>query len=207
MVGYLEAVSTMHTRGVVIDEKDYIFTLMVVLDEPIQNAFALAYDVSEFKKFIGTEDEDVYLSTKTKDAENMLAQQNIIQLRDLLDESYRAQVQADALNLKDFRFSGQETVQILNNLLKTRIDDLESSSVKDVVSLLKALADQGALETGDGGFSKHFIQISPKYPALCTSCNREFDCYVGLGAICPHCGQEYHWSEEECRFYPQPNKL
>lgn len=207
MVGYLEAVSAMHTRGIVIDEKDYIFALMVVLDEPVQNAFALAYDVSEFKKFIGTEDEEAYLSTKKKDAENMLSQQGIIQLKGLLEESYRAQVQADALNLKDFRFSGQETVQILNNLLKTRIDDLESSSVKDVVSLLKALSDQGALEMGDGGFSRHFVQISPKYPALCVVCNREFDCYVGLGAKCPHCGQEYHWSEKEQRYYPQPSKL
>lgn len=207
MVGYLESVSTMHTRGVVIDEKDYIFTLMVVLGESPQNAFAFAYDMSEFKKFVGTEDEDAYLSTKKKDADTMLTQQSIIQLKGLLEESYRAQVQADALNLKDFRFSGQETVQILNNLLKTRIDDLESSSVKDVVSLLKALSDQGALEMGDGGFSRHFVQISPKFPALCVACNREFDCYVGLGAKCPHCGQEYRWSEEEQRYYPQPQKL
>lgn len=207
MVGLLESISTMHTRGIAIDDKDYIFTLMVVLGESPQNAFALAYDMSEFKKAIGTEDEEVYLSTKKKDAETMLAQQNIIQLKDLLDESYRAQVQSDALKLKDFRFSGQETVQILNNLLKTRIDDLESSSVRDVVALLKALSDQGALEVGDGGFSRHFVHISPKFPALCSACNREFDCYVGLGAKCPHCGQKYLWSEEEHRFYPQPSKL
>ena len=89
MTGYLEAVSTMHTRGVVIDEKDYIFTLMVVLGESPQNAFAFAYDMSEFKKVIGTEDEDAYLSTKTKDAENMLAQRQIIQLKDWLEEAYR----------------------------------------------------------------------------------------------------------------------
>ena len=58
MVGYLEAVSTMHTRGVAIDEKDYIFTLMVVLNESPQNAFAFAYDMSEFKKVIGTVEEE-----------------------------------------------------------------------------------------------------------------------------------------------------
>lgn len=207
MVGYLEAVSTMHTRGIVIDEKDYIFTLCVVLGESPQNAFALAYDISEFKKVIGTEEEDAYLSTKKKDAETMLTQQSIIQLKDLLDESYRAQVQSSALNLTDYHFSGQETVQILNNLLKTRIDDLESSSVKDVVSLLKALSDQGALEMGDGGFSRHFIQISPKFLALCTSCNREFDAYSGIGAVCPHCHQVYKWSEEEQRFYPKVEHL
>lgn len=207
MVGYLEAFSTMHTRGVAIDEKDYIFTLMVVLGESPQNAFAFAYDMSEFKEVIGTEYEDAYLSTKTKDAENMLAQQQIIQLKDLLEESYRAQVQSDALNLKDFRFSGQETVQILNNLLKSRVDDLESSSVRDVVSLLKALSEQGALEMGDGGFSRHFVQISPKFLALCTSCNREFDAYAGVGAVCPHCHQQYHWSSEESRFYPKMQHL
>jgi len=206
MTGFLEAVSTMHTRGIVIDEKDYIFTLMVVLGESPQNAFALAYDMSEFKKVIGTEDEDAYLSTKTKDAENMLAQQQIIQLKDLLEESYRAQIQSASLNLSDYHFSGQETVQILNNLLKTRIDDLESSSVKDVVSLLKALSDQGALETGDGGFSRHFIQIRPKFNSLCL-CGREIDVYAGLDCICPHCHQVYKWSEEEKRFYPSVEHL
>lgn len=207
MTGYLESVATMHTRGVTIDEKDYIFTLMIVIGETPQNAFAIAYDMTEFKKFIGTEDEDAYLLSKRKDAETMLAHQNVIQLRDLLEESYRAQIQSASLNLTDYHFSGQETVQILNNLLKTRIDDLESSSVKDVVSLLKALSEQGALEMGDGGFSRHFVQILPKFNALCVSCNREFECHSGIGATCPHCHQQYQWSSEENRFYPQPSKL
>lgn len=207
MVGYLEAVSTMHTRGVVIDEKDYIFTLMIVLGEEPQNAFAMAYDISELKNVMGTEEEEAYLSTKKKDADNMLAQQQIIQLKDLLEESYRAQIQSASLNLTDYHFSGQETVQILNNLLKTRIDDLESSSVKDVVSLLKALSDQGALEVGDGGFSRHFVQIFPKFNALCTQCGKEFDAMRGLSAKCPHCGQVYTWMQDEKKYIPQPQKL
>ena len=197
----------MHTRGIVIDEKDYIFTLCIVLGEAPQNAFAFAYDMSEFKKYIGTEDEDTYLSSKKKDAENILSAQSISQLKDLLSESYRAQIQSASLNLKDYHFSGQETVQILNNLLKTRINDLESSNVKDIVSLLKALSDQGALESGDGGFSKHFIQVFPKYTGLCVTCGREFDIHAGVGAVCPHCQQQYQWSQEEERFYPQPQKL
>lgn len=207
MVGFLEAVSTMHTRGVVIDEKDYIFTLMVVLNESPQNAFALAYDIGNFKKVIGTEDEDSYLLSKTKDAENMLEQQNIIQLRDFLAESYKTQVQAEALNLKDFKFSGQEAVQILNNLLKTRIDDLESSSVRDVVGIIKTLSETGALDTGDSGFSRHFIIVKDKYPAICTTCNHEIDIYPGVGAVCPFCSQHYTWSSEENRFYPSVEHL
>lgn len=207
MVGFLESVSTMHTRGVVIDEKDYIFTLMVVLNESPQNAFALAYDIGNFKKVIGTEDEDSYLLSKTKDAENMLEQQNIIQLRDFLAESYKTQVQAEALNLKDFKFSGQEAVQILNNLLKTRIDDLESSSVRDVVGIIKTLSETGALDTGDSGFSRHFIIVKDKYPAICTTCNHEIDIYPGVGAVCPFCSQHYTWSSEENRFYPSVEHL
>lgn len=207
MVGYLEAVSTMHTRGVVIDEKDYIFTLMVVLNEPPQNAFAFAYDMSEFKKVIGTEDEDAYLSTKTKDAENMLAQRQIIQLKDWLEEAYRAQVQSASLNLTDYHFSGQETVQILNNLLKTRIDDLESSSVKDVVSLLKALSDQGALEMGDGGFSRHFVQIPAKFNILCPQCNREGYAVEGLDFRCEFCGHVAKWDESSKRYWPNLTSL
>lgn len=207
MVGYLESVSTMHTRGVVIDEKDYIFTLMVVLNESPQNAFALAYDIGNFKKVIGTEDEDSYLLSKTKDAENMLEQQNIIQLRDFLAESYKTQVQAEALNLKDFKFSGQEAVQILNNLLKTRIDDLESSSVRDVVGIIKTLSETGALDTGDSGFSRHFIIVKDKYPAICATCNHEIDIYPGVGAVCPFCSQHYTWSSEENRFYPSVEHL
>lgn len=207
MVGYLEAVSAMHTRGVNIDEKDYIFALSVALGEEPQNAFALAYDLTELKKVMGTEDEDAYLATKKKDAEILLAQQNIVQLKDLIDESYKSQVQAEALNLKDFRFSGQEAVQILNNLLKTRIDDLESSSVKDVIGIIKTLSDTGALDTGDSGFSRHFVVVKDKFSALCTACNREFDCFPGLGATCPHCGQQYHWIAEENKFIPAPQTL
>lgn len=206
MVGYLESVNVMHTRGITIDEKDYVFTLMVVLGETPQTAYAMTYDTSEFKKNVGTEDEESYLLSKRNESESLLAQQSITQLRDFLEESYRAHVQSEALNLKDFRFTGQETVQILNNLLKTRVDDLESSSVRDVVSLLKALSEQGALEMGDGGFSRHFIQISPKFNALCV-CGHEIDVYPGIDCICPHCRQVFRWSEEEKRFYPNVEHL
>ena len=207
MIGYLEALNTMHTRGVSIDEKDYKFTLMVVLGETPQVAYGMVYDTSEFRKHIGTEEEEAYLSSKKDVAERTLAQQSIMQLKDVLSEAYRAQIQKASLNLTDYHFSGQETVQILNNLLKTRIDDLETSSVKDVVSLLKALSEQGALEMGDGGFSRHFIQVFPKFTALCISCNREFQTSEGLGCVCPHCGQQYQWVEEQQKFIPSPTRL
>lgn len=206
MIGYLEALNVMHTRSITIDEKDYLFTLMVVLDEEPQKAYALAYDLPEFKKHIGTEEEDEYLASKKKDADAMLEKQDIMQLKDLLAESLRTQIQAAALNLENYTFTGQEAVQILNNLLKTRMDDLESASVRDVVGIIKMLTEQGALETGDGGFSRHFVVVHPKFNALCV-CGREFECHAGVGVKCPHCGQVYEWSESEQRFFPEPNHL
>lgn len=207
MIGFINALNTMHTRAMTISEKDYIFTLMVVLGEDPNVAYAIAYDTQEMKKNLGTEKEDSYFFSKSTIANAALEQQNIEQLKDLLSNSYRAEIQKSALNLSEYKFSGEETVQILNSLLKTRIEDLESSSVRDVVGIIKMLTEQGALETGDGGFSKHFIVVKDPFEALCVNCNREFDCYPGIGAKCPFCGAVYNWSTEENRFYPQPAKL
>lgn len=203
MIGFAEALETMKTRGVTIDEKDYFFTLMVVLQDTPQNAFALVYDTDEYKKQVGGAHEEAYLASKEQSANDILCKQNIVQLRELLEESFREQVQAETLTLKDFRFSGKETVQILNNLLKTRIDDMENSSVKDIVSVIKTLSDQGALDVGDSGFARHFIQVFPPYTAVCVSCSKEFEAHAGMGVVCPHCHQQYRWSTEEERFYPE----
>ena len=207
MIAYADISNTLHTRGVEITTQDFFFVLLVTLGERKDYAYAMAYDNENFKKHIGTDEEGEYLASHEKDANTMLIQQHIVQLSDIINEAYRADIQAKALNLEEYRFSGEETVKILNNLLKTRIDDLESSSVKDVVGIIKMLTEQGALESGNGGFAKHFIHIHPKFNALCTSCNREFDVFAGIDCICPHCGQVYRWSEEERRFYPQPSKL
>ena len=205
-MNYLDTASTLHTRGTDISIEDYIFVMMTTLGEDIETAYAIAYEPSEFRKNMG-EDEGLYLLSKKKDAETLIEQQNIKMLIDILGDAYRADIQEKALNLTDVKFSGEQTLQILNNLLKTRVTDMDTASVKDVVQILKALTEQGALDVGDGGFSRHFVQILPKFSALCTRCGREFDAQRGLGAVCPHCHQQYRWSEEENRFYPSFEKL
>lgn len=207
MIEFAEALQTMKTRGLNFNVKEFLFALMVTLKESPQSAFALIYEPDEYIEHIGGEHEEAYLFSKEQKANELLQKQNVSQLKELLDESFMEHVQSNALALKDVRFTGKEAVQILNNLLKTRTDDLESSSVKDVVALLRALSDQGALDMGDGGFSRHFIQINPPFVALCTNCNKEFDAYRGVGAVCPHCHQQYRWSAEEDRFYPEICKL
>jgi hypothetical protein len=115
-------------------------------------------------------------------------------------------VQAAASTLKDYKFSGAEVQQLLANLLHNRSQELDDASVKDILSLIKTMYEQGALDSGDT-FQKHFIQIHDQFNALCTNCNREFDAYAGIDCICPHCKQLYRWSESENRFYPKPAKL
>lgn len=203
MIGFAEATETLKVRGITIDEKEFFFTLMVILQDSPHSAYALVYDTEKYREHIGGEHEEAYLASKEQAANELLCKQNIVQLRDLLEESFREQVQAETLTLKDFRFSGKETVQILNNLLKNRIDDIENASVKDIVSVIKTLSDQGALDVGDSGFARHFIQVFPPYTAVCVSCSKEFEAHAGMGVVCPHCHQQYRWSTEEERFYPE----
>lgn len=207
MIGYIEAMNTLHTRGYTMDANDYMFALMIVVDNPIENAYAFAYDREEMNRHIGTESEDEYFSKVRKDAEVAIERKNISHIIELLKDSYRAEIQKKALDLKDYKFSGEETVQILNNLLKTRVEDIESSSVRDIVSIIKSLTDQGALEVGDGGYQKHFIQIFPKFNALCPICNRETDIARGMTCFCSRCGAKFTWVEEENRFYPNVEHL
>lgn len=205
-MNYLDTASALHTRGADISIEDYIFVMMKTLGEDIETAYAIAYEPSEFRKNMG-EDDGQYIASKKGEAEVLVNQQNIKMLIDYMNDVRRSEIQAVALNLEEYHFTGEDTVRILNNLLKTRIDDLESSSVKDVVAILKTLTESGAIESGDGGFSRHFVQILPKFSALCTRCGREFDAQRGLGTVCPHCHQQYQWSDEENRFYPNVEKL
>ena len=75
-----------------------------------------------------------------------------------------------------------------------------------MISLIKLLTEQFGLD-GGSDFEKHFIQIFPKFNALCNNCNREFQIASGIGAVCPHCGASYHWDSNSEKFIPQPNKL
>lgn len=205
-MNYLDTASTLHTRGADIDMQEYLFGLMMTNGEDKETAYAIAFEPSEFKRNLG-EDEGVYIASKKQDAEALVNQQNIKMMLDYMSDLRRSEIQAQALNLEEYHFSGEDTVRILNNLLKTRIDDLESSSVRDVVAILKTLTESGGIDAGDGGFSRHWVQIFPKFSALCTKCGREFDAQRGLGAVCPHCGQQYKWSNEENRYYPDFEKL
>lgn len=206
MLNFTDTTQTLFGRGITFSIEDYFFCLNMVLGEEERVSYALAYDRAGYKKVLGTEEEDEYLKSKEQECKVLLQQQSIIQLRQELDDLYVAEIQGKALNLQDYRFTGGQIAQILQNLLHNRISDLDSASTKDVISLIKLLTEQFGLD-GGSDFEKHFVQIWPKFNALCNNCNREFQVAEGLGATCPHCGQQYHWIAEENKFIPAPQTL
>ena len=206
MINYLDTSNTLHTRMIDFSPEQYFFVLQVVLGESEDVAYANTFDVAEFKRYVGTEDEEKYLSTKKRLAKDMLETQECRQLKDELNELYRADIQSQATTLTDYKFSGSDVQKLLANLLHDRTSDLSESSVRDVLSLIKTMYENGSLDSGDS-FQKHFVVIPNKYNALCTQCNHELYAVDGLDIRCQYCGQVYKWDENERRFYPKFAKL
>lgn len=206
MLNYLDTKSVLFTRGVSFDLKQYLYVVQVVLGEDKSVAYGMTFDRENFVKAIGSEEEDDYLSKVARDAEIMMQQQECQQLFEVLSEEYQLDIQAKASTLENYKFSGAEVQQLLANLLHNRSQELDEASVKDILSLIKTMYEQGALDSGDT-FQKHFITIHDKFNALCPNCNHEIDVFAGVDCVCPYCKQAFKWSEEERRFYPQPNKL
>ena len=205
MLSYIDTRSTLHTRGIKITEKQYLFVLECVLDEKPEVAYAMVYHPKDLKEAIDNDEEDKYLSSLKDDARVRLEQQEEKQLYDLLQADYQSVIQAKAMQLENYEFTTGQVIQILQNLLHDRASDLESSSVKDVISLINTLAAQGALQSGDN-FGSHFVHIHDKFNALCL-CGHEIDVFAGMDCVCPFCKQVFKWVEDENRFYPQPSHL
>ena len=206
MLNFINTQQQLFNRGISISLEDYIFCLNYVLGEQATVSYAIAYDNVGYKKVLGTEDEDKYLNSKKQECETLLSQQHIIKLRQELDDLFVTEIQSKALNLQNYRFTGGQIAQILQNLLHNRVADLDSASTKDVISLIKLLTDQFGIDSGSD-FEKHFIQIYPKFNALCTNCNKEFQVTDGISAVCPHCKAIYKWDSVGERFVPTPAKL
>ncbi len=206
MLNYLDTKSVLFTRGVSFDLRQYLFAIQVSIGEDKSVAYGMIFDKENFFENIDTDKEEEYLSKIGKEADVMLQQQEVKHLVEHVTDEYRTDVQAKASTLSDYKFSGAEVQQLLANLLHNRSESLDDASVKDVLSLIKTMYEQGALDSGDT-FQRHFITIHDKFNALCLNCNAEFDAYAGVNCICPHCKQVYRWVEEENRFYPQVGKL
>lgn len=208
MISYQEAYNTLHTRQVSFTLQEYLFVLQVVLGEDAAVAYASVYD-SEFNRNIPSENEEKYLNQFKNKAYTLLEQQSCRHLKDYLEQEYQSDIQQQASNLENYKFTGADIQQILANLLHNRVGDgstLDDASVKDVIQLIKSMYDSGALDSGDA-FEKHFVIVPRKFNALCPSCNHEMSVVEGLSVVCEFCGQHILWDENSRRYYPEVGHL
>lgn len=204
MLDYLSTQNALHVRTIDITLEEYLFTAQVVLGEDKRVAYASIYDKEGFKSNVPSEDEEDYLNGFVRQADALLETQSCKHIKEYLEQEYQSEVQSKASTLKDYRFTGAEIQRLLNNLLHDRSEDLSDASVRDVLSLIKSMFENGYLDS-DNSFQRHFITIPNKYNALCVNCGHEFYAVHGIDIKCPSCGQVYRWSEN--RFYPEMQKL
>lgn len=206
MLDLLSTQNQLHTRLVDFTLQEYLFVLQVVLGERMEVAYANTFDTVEYQSNVPSAEEEEYLASKRKDAEIMLEQQNCRHLREYLEQEYRSDIQEQASNLSDYRFTGAEVQKLLNNLLRDRSQELSEASVRDILALLKTMYDTGTLDSGDS-FQNHFITIPNKYNTICPQCSREGYAVQGLDFRCQHCGSVAKWDESQHRYFPQLNHL
>jgi hypothetical protein len=206
MLDLLSTQNALHTRLVDFNLQQYLFVLQVVLGERIEVAYANTFDTAEFKRNVPSEDEEDYLAKLRRDAENMMDTQECVQLRDELESLYNSDIQAKATNFKGYRFSGEDVQKLLADLLHDRTSDLSEASVRDILALLKMMYENGSLDSGDT-FQRHWVTLPKKYDCICPNCNHEIYLVEGVDNRCNHCSHIIRWSEEEQRFYPNPDKL
>ena len=207
MISYQDAIEALHTRGLSFDIQQYLFVVQCALSEDVGVAYGIVYDTQNFKRIMGTEDEEEYIAEQRKAGEVMLQQQECQHLKTIIEDWKRSEIQNEASNLKNFKYSTADVAQMLSNLLFERSKSLEDASVRDIVQLIRELNAQGALDGSDSAFSKHFISVLPHMSVLCPVCQKESDIAVGMTCYCSRCGAEFRWNEEERRYYPQPQSL
>lgn len=207
MLNFSDTFNDLKVRLVNITVQEYLFVSQVVLGEEPRIAYAVVYDTENYINSLKSEEEDEELmgSYKTK-AAALLETQNCKQLYDYISQEYKLDVQSQSSNLSDYKFTGAEVQRLLNNLLHDRSQELSEASVRDILSLIKMMYENGALDSGDA-FEQHFITVPKKYDALCPKCNHELYATEGLDIKCPTCGQVFQWSETENRFFPAFTKL
>lgn len=204
MFDYRDFSNRLHIRGVDFDIKTYLFVLMVCGGEDPAVAYGMTKDEQEFKRHVPSENEDEYFASIRHDAELMLETQECVQLREIIEEEIRSEIQSKATNIKEYKYTSQQIVNMLSSLLADRSQSLSEASVKDIVQLIRELGALGGF-SGTDTFSNHFIQLPARYNIMCPNCNHEGSAVEGLDFRCEFCGAVAKWSEN--RFYPELPKL
>lgn len=207
MIQYQEIEQTLNARGVFFTMQEYLFVLCKTLQETTEIAYAIAFLQDEYKQVKGTENEKDFFSRCNKESSALLQQQHIIQLGEELKYRHKKMIQDAALNLDDIELTSGDIKKVLASFLRDRIDDPTSASVRELVDLLRMYQPYLPDDASATDFQRHFVQVYEPYNAMCPKCNKEMSAFKGLSCKCEHCGQEFIWSMDDERFYPQPAKL
>ena len=107
MFDFRDCSDRLHVRGIRFDEKEYMFVAMVCAGEDEAVAYGLTHDIENFKRNVPSENEEDYLREIRPRAEVLLQQQECVQLREIIEESIRAEIQTKATDIKTYKFSSQ----------------------------------------------------------------------------------------------------
>ena len=102
MLNYLDTLAALHTRGLNVSLKEYLFVQQVVFKEDIRVAYASVFDAQEFVRNVPSEDEEEYLNKFKLDAENLLEKQDCKHLKEYLEQELKSYVQDEASSLSDY---------------------------------------------------------------------------------------------------------
>ena len=210
MIDYIEAKQTLETSAMTCSAEDYSFALQVVNGINVTKAYVQAYHAKE-------PDLQIYALNSLVEVNEKLAKKhlkfpNINMLINLLKSEYDKTI--DSRASKQYRtmiasgtkgadLSGDEVKGMIATILKTKSKNIDSSSINDLVSLLRLYIDKYT-DVNESEYmqkKKRLIHIFPKTNVICLNCNKEFDALKGITFECPHCKKVYTWSEEDQRVY------
>lgn len=208
MIDYREIETRLFDRGITITFDDFLFCLLVTNGMEKYHAYAQTIKRKEYEKVAKLPKESAFFNKIKKDCDIYMQTQNITQLMDDMESIYKQNVQAEALQLDDIDLSARDIKNIINKLLKSRVEDLDGSSTKEIVELLKMLLNNFVSDDSLGkDFQRHFIQVFPPYNAVCSVCGHEFDVPRNIDAICPYCHTKYVYNKAEDKYFPELNSL
>jgi hypothetical protein len=203
MINYIETRETLSARGIEFTPKDFVYAFMCAIGMRSDNAYVIAFKDREIEKGEKEHDDAMnIISEKYKDESgNYAAQDRIKKLIEYLEEGHRRLLQEQTVHFDKIDLTANDLKNVLGKLLKDRYDDIEKSSAKEMIDIIKVFADKFVTEDDTSKtFQKHFIQIFEPFNCVCTECGREFSLAPNVTTICPNCHHVYTYDKETKKF-------
>jgi len=201
MIDYKKIKESLNNRGVKFTPIEYSFAIMVGIGLDKYQSYLTTIKAKELEKCKNEGDADKLLESIKSECDGLLINTSLKEVVNCIKSLYKMKLQSDMLNLEDVELSKNDIKKIITTLLKNRTDNIDGSSAKEIIELIKTYLNNFA--TSDNlseEFNRTFIQVIPPYNAVCSNCNKEFSLPPNVSGICPHCGQKYIYDQEKDKF-------